>query len=305
MIPANETFNGTFPFQPHFTSSPGFSMHYVDEGEGEPIVCLHGEPTWGYLYRQFIRPLAKKYRVIVPDHMGFGKSETPENRKYTLKTHVENLEALILELDLHDITLVIHDWGGLIGGGFAIRNHQRIKRLFLMNTIVLLGLPVEKEILAKNHAESPWLKWVTKAYKDGSLEEVLGNLGVNILSLMKFVGFENMSIVDQTWINAYSAHFQTKADCKGAINFPIDAITGKFARFQAKDSEGIEALRQKPAMLAEGMQDLAIVPKYTIDLFRANFPKGSVVELKNAGHFCQEDCPDTLIALLDQFIQLT
>jgi len=305
MIPANETFNGTFPFQPNFTSSPGFSMHYVDEGEGEPIVCLHGEPTWGYLYRQFIPPLAKKYRVIVPDHMGFGKSETPANREYTLKTHVENLEALILELDLHDITLVIHDWGGPIGGGFALRNHKRIKRLFLMNTVMLLALPVEEEILTKNGAESHWLPWVTKAYEEGRLEEILGNLGLNILSIMKFIGFENMGIVDQTWINAYAAHFQTKADCRGAINFPIDAITGRFAQFQPGESQDIEALRQKPAMLAEGMQDFAIIPKYTIELFRANFPEGSVVELRNAGHFCQEDCPDTLVALLDQFIQLT
>jgi pimeloyl-ACP methyl ester carboxylesterase len=85
MIDANETFNGTWPFAPHFTDAPGFKMHYVDEGGGEAIVCLHGEPTWGYLYRNFIPPLAKKYRVVVPDHMGFGKSETPQDKVYTLK----------------------------------------------------------------------------------------------------------------------------------------------------------------------------------------------------------------------------
>jgi len=109
MIPADETFEGTFPFEPHFSEAPGFRMHYVDEGEGEPLVLLHGEPTWGYLYRKFIPALSETHRVIVPDHMGFGKSETPQNRAYTMKTHVENLTALIDELDLQDITFVVQD----------------------------------------------------------------------------------------------------------------------------------------------------------------------------------------------------
>lgn len=90
MIDARETFGGTWPFLPHFFEGNGFRMHYLDEGSGDPIVCLHGEPTWGYLYRRFIPPLAASHRVIVPDHMGFGKSETPPNREYSLRTHVEN-----------------------------------------------------------------------------------------------------------------------------------------------------------------------------------------------------------------------
>ena len=136
MIPANETFDGTFPFRPHFTDAPGFRMHYVDEGEGDPIVCLHGEPTWGYLYRKFIPPLSRHHRVIVRDHMGFGKSETPPNREYTLATHVANLEALLLELDARDVTFVLQDWGGPIGGGFALRHPDRVRRLCLLNTVV-------------------------------------------------------------------------------------------------------------------------------------------------------------------------
>lgn len=107
----NETFDRTFPFQPHFRTINGFRMHYVDEGEGEPIVCLHGEPTWGYIYRRFIPPLSKANRVIVPDHMGFGKSDVPLDKPYTLAQHVDNLTKLILGLDLSDITLVGQDWG--------------------------------------------------------------------------------------------------------------------------------------------------------------------------------------------------
>lgn len=176
MIPANETFEGTFPFNPHFSIASDFQMHYVDEGEGNPR----------------------------------------------------------------------------------------------------------------------------------TLEEVLGNAGVTILHLMKQLqGFENMAAVDQTWVNAYSAHFQTKEDCRGIINFPLDVITGREAQFQLEGADKIAELRQKPAMMAEGMKDFALPLQYFISLFRAAFPNVSVIELENAGHFCQEDQPDTLVALIDQFIQLT
>jgi pimeloyl-ACP methyl ester carboxylesterase len=121
MIPVGETFDGTWPYAPHFCDAPGFRMHYVDEGKGEPIVCLHGEPTWGHLYRRFIPPLSQTHRILVADHMGFGKSETPRDRAYTLKTHVENLTSLIEALDLRDITFVAQDWGGPIAAAYTIR----------------------------------------------------------------------------------------------------------------------------------------------------------------------------------------
>src|ERR1700680_3161916 len=109
----DETFEGTFPFSPHYYPVGGFEMHYVDEGSGEPLVLLHGDPTWGYLYRKFIPPLSQRCRCIVPDHMGMGKSAVPQEReRYRLEQHCANLEALLLSLDVHDITLVLHDWGG-------------------------------------------------------------------------------------------------------------------------------------------------------------------------------------------------
>jgi pimeloyl-ACP methyl ester carboxylesterase len=303
MIPANETFNGTFPFKPHFSDAPGFRMHYVDEGDGEPIVCLHGEPTWGYIYRSFIPTLSKHHRVVVPDHMGFGKSETPAGREYTLSTHVDNLEALLLELNLQDITLVMQDWGGPIGGGFACRHPDRIRRLCLANTVVPLGLSVEQELFPKG-AESEWFQWIRKAHDDGTLEEVLGNLGVTILSVMKLMGLENRAAIDQTWIRAYGAHFRTKEDCLGGINFPLDFSTGR-VRFQTGGLREVEAIRAKPAMLAEGLRDRAIPPEIALTHFRTAFPNGAVIELESAGHFCQEDEPAILLALIEQFIQLT
>jgi cis-3-alkyl-4-acyloxetan-2-one decarboxylase len=304
MIPANVTFEGTFPFEPHFSDAAGFRMHYVDEGEGEPIVCLHGEPTWGYIYRKFIPPLSQHHRVIVPDHMGFGKSETPADKTYTLATHVENLTALLTELDLRDVTLVMQDWGGLIGGGFALHHASRIKRLCFMNTTAPLGLPIEKDLFPKN-LHTPWFQWVRQANDDGSLEQVLGNLGTTVLSVMKLLGFENSGAVDETWIRAYSAHFRAKADCLGAINFPLDFLNGQWAQFYKDGYGDADAVRKKPAMLAEGMHDRAILPEVVISHVRAAFPHAAIVELKHAGHFCQEDQPEMLVALIEQFVQLT
>ncbi len=103
-IAADETFDDTWPFPPRYNDAPGFRMHYVDEGSGpDTLLLLHGEPTWSYLFRQQIPVWSKHYRVIAVDHMGFGKSETPQDRTYWLQDHIDNLERFILELDLHDL----------------------------------------------------------------------------------------------------------------------------------------------------------------------------------------------------------
>lgn len=306
MIEANETFGGTWPYEPRFSDAPGFRMHYVDEGRGEPIVCLHGEPTWGYLYRRFIAPLSKRYRVVVPDHMGFGKSETPRDRAYTLKTHVENLEALILELDLADITLVVQDWGGPIGGCLTADHFDRVRRIFHMNTPFYPYARITPELAAKT-AASRWFTWIQRAQRDGTLEAVLGSLDVTVTAVMKhLIGFENSAAIDANWEAAYGAAFGSREECAAAIAFPLDFITGSFAYREPATDEERAALRQKPAMLACGMQDHAIPAEVTLAVFRDTFGDDKpVVELENAGHFLQEDEPELLVALIEQFMQST
>ncbi|MGH7800001.1 MAG: alpha/beta fold hydrolase [Thermodesulfobacteriota bacterium] len=305
MIPADETFNGTFPFESHFSETADFRMHYVDEGKGEPIICLHGEPTWGYLYRKFIPPLSKTHRVIVPDHMGFGKSETPQDKEYLLRTHAENLTALIEELDLWDITFVVQDWGGPISGAYTTRHPERVKRFCLMNTLLGYSPFVKNAPKLPPLHTSPWFTWVTEKLKDGSYYEVMGNLGSTVLSVMKILGFENSAVVNETWQRAYSAPFENKDECKGAIEFPLDVALQRVANYVKEGVGGVEELRKKPAMLAEGMRDRAIPPERAITDFNTLFPNGPIVELENVGHFCQEDAPETLVALIQQFIQMT
>jgi pimeloyl-ACP methyl ester carboxylesterase len=296
MIPEHETFGGTWPFTPRYFVGNGFRMHYVDEGNGEPIICLHGEPSWAYLYRRFISPLSKTNRVIVPDHMGFGKSETPRDRDYTLKAHVENLTGLIEALDLKNITFVVQDWGGPIAAAYTLRHAERVKRLFLLNTITGYGRAKPGEL-------TPWLQFIKKHHETGTLNEVLGHLGSNILSIMKVIGFENSDAVDDNWIAAYSAPFPSKADCVGAIEFPLDALLGRMAPYVREGFPLIDNLKAKPSMLAVGMKDKGIAPDVQIADFRGIWPSHPVVELPVAGHFSQEDVPDTIVALIQLFIQ--
>lgn len=301
MIDAKETFNGSWPFKPNFFKGNGFSQHFVDEGprDAPPIILLHGEPTWGYIYRKFIPALSKKNRVIVPDHMGFGKSETPQDKEYTLKTHVENLSNLIEFLDLKNITFVGQDWGGPIIGAYSIRNIKNVKSYFLINT--LFGYSRED----RPQSLSPWFKWIKKHYDDKTLDGILGELGSTVLSVMKIPNFTNSEVIDDDWINAYSSQFPDRASCKGAINFPLDALLNRMVPYILEGFKlgDLKSLRSKPAFLAYGMQDRAIEPDYAIRDFKALFPNSKVFKLPNAGHYSQEDEPEVLINLIKDFVK--
>ena len=300
MIKSSETFQGTWPFLPNFFDGNGFLQHYVDEGprEAKPIILLHGEPTWGYLYRKFIPELSKTYRVVVPDMMGFGKSETPQDKEYTLKTHVENLIRLIDHLKLTNITFVGKDWGGPITAAYSIRNLDKVKSFVLINT--LFGY--SKEERPKNL--SPWFQWINKHYQNKTLDGILGELGSTVLSVMKIPNFTNNNIINDTWINAYSSQFPDRKSCKGAINFPLDALLNRIVPYIVEGIKqgDLKSLCSKPAVLAYGMKDKAIEPDYAIRDFKALFPGSKVVEMPNAGHYSQEDEPELLINLIKEFM---
>jgi haloalkane dehalogenase len=297
MIPEHETFDGTWPFAPHYFDGSGFRMHYVDEGEGEPIVALHGEPTWGYLYRNFIPRLRKLGRVIVPDHMGFGKSETPQDRTYSTREHIDNLERLLDDLQLTNITFVGQDWGGPLANGFALRHPDRVKRLCYMNTVPAGVFPQGVPTVL----DYPWFKWV----QTDEARAALPNLSGTVLSIMKRIGFEHTAHVDETWVRAYATAFPTPADCKGALQFPVNIAAPETAQALAEHVANLPALAVKPAMCVHGEADRAIPTDMSVTMFRTTWPDGPVVTLPGVGHFIQEDAPETACALIEQFIQMT
>jgi haloalkane dehalogenase len=129
-------------FAPHYVEQDGMRMHYVDEGEGSPVLLLHGEPTWAYLYRKVIPQITPVARCVAPDYFGFGRSDKPVAREwYSYNTHTASLERFVDELDLRDVTVVMQDWGGPLGMRLAVERPDRIARLVVMNTGIFSGRP--------------------------------------------------------------------------------------------------------------------------------------------------------------------
>ena len=124
-----------YPFQPHYVEIGGMRVHYLDEGQGPPVLMLHGEPTWSYLYRKMIPPIARRYRAVAPDYVGFGRSDKwTEVEKYTFDAHYRVVEGFVEALDLREITVVVQDWGGPLGLRFATQHPERMARLVILNT---------------------------------------------------------------------------------------------------------------------------------------------------------------------------
>ena len=308
MIPKEETFDGTWPFAANYFDGQGFLQHFVDEGArdgAETFVLLHGEPTWGYLWRALIPVLSARGRVIVPDHMGFGKSETPQDRAYSAQEHTENLEALLLHLDLRDVTLVMHDWGGPLGGQFALRNPERVKRIVLADSFVTPPGPppldIPREVLRNS---TRWFELV----HDDDFADVIQNMRFTALSVLQRIGFRRTEVVDDTWVRAYSAPFPTRADTKGAQQFPLnltDPATYAYFDEGLALPGAVEALRSKPAALFTGAEDPTVAPPIVEMMFRQHWPAGPVVVIPGAGHYVSEDAPETLAALIEGFVQQT
>jgi pimeloyl-ACP methyl ester carboxylesterase len=299
VVRPDASFGGSFPFAPHFSDAAGFRMHYVDEGprDAQTVLCLHGEPSWGYLFRSLIPALSDTCRVVVPDHMGFGKSETPPDRSYWLQDHIDNLERFVLALDLDDITLVMHDFGGPVGMALAARHPDRIRRVISTNGPTPFGQPDMVERAVANAGVSPWFQWILKAEADGSLESVLGQLGFNILSTLKLNGFENNAVITEDWLAAYGTPFARPADCLGAIGWAKGFATGAH-RFETPDAAADRAIRARPALAIWGEADRTLHAEHFLPLFSQLFPDAPIHRLAGVGHYCFEDAPDAIASLI-------
>lgn len=204
-----------FPFRSKFHAVEGVKLAYVDQGRGEPVVLLHGNPTWGYLYRKFIPPLARANRVIVPDHMGFGRSDKPlDPSRYRLARHIANLESLLLKLNVQNATLVMQDWGGPIGLGFAVRHPHRVKRLVILNTWAWV-IPAGTRI-------HPLLE---QFRQPGTGEALVQGLNLFVEGFLP-AGIHKKERVTAALMRAYRAPFPDWNSRVGILAFPRDIVVG-------------------------------------------------------------------------------
>src|SRR5260221_921410 len=271
----DETFDGTFPFTPHYFDNNAFQMHYVDEGSGEPIVLVHGDPTWGYLYRNFIHALARHQRCILPDHMGMGKSGIPQEQyPYRLQHHIANFENLLLHLDLHDLTLVLHDWGGPVGLGFATRHPERIRRLVLMNTWAFApwpGGPFPRllQLIRSERGEGFVLQ------KNGYLEPALKGTT------------HYPEHLTETIMQGYRAPFPTPESRLAMLcwsrDIPMQETDASYAEVK-RIEQNLPLFRHTPLLLVWGMRDPVLSPSL-LKLWQRVYPHAQTYELEDASHF--------------------
>ena len=285
-----------WPFAPRYARVNGWRMHYVDEGDGEPIVLLHGNPTWGYLYRDFIKPLvASGRRVIVPDMIGFGLSEKPTRESaHSLDGHAANLTALVRQLDLTRITLVCHDWGGPTGLSFAMSNRDRVRALVVMSTWAWPLPPAEfhERVFPWRMMHAP----LVGPYLLGR-HNVLAGRGIYL------------SVVDRERFRREAQHVYEEVLPDPATRLltwtwprwiPLDVNARAYERFVWLERElSSSAL---PALIVWGREDDVFDAETYAARWKLMLPHAEGPHFVTGRHFLQEDSGPEIAALIRDFV---
>ncbi len=274
-----------YDFEPHYADLDGLRMHYLDEGEGRPVVCFHGEPTWAYLYRKMLGPLRDAgNRVICPDYAGFGRSDKPTDRGwYTYDRHVELITQLLGGLDLADAVVVVQDWGGPIGLRWAVENADRVGALAILNTGLFTG-KVSKGFLA----------WRDFAEKNPDLPVGFVINGATATELPDDV------------VSAYEAPFPTAESKAGAAQFPLLVPTELDQPAAKAMGEVADALGrwEKPALVAFSDSDPIFPYPKGGERFTELIPSaGEQVKIEGAAHFLQEDAGERIAEEIVSFLK--
>ena len=285
----DERFEGLpgYDFAPRYIEQNGLRMHYVDEGAGDPILLLHGEPTWAYLYRKMIPRLAEVTRAIAPDYFGFGRSDKPTRvEDYTYDFHYASIARLVEELDLRETTVVMQDWGGPIGLRLAVEHPERVGRLVILNTGIGAGRAPSDE----------WLRFRAFVRRLGA-ELVPGQL-----IRISCVG----ELADDV-VEAYDAPFPTPESKAGVLAFPELVPTEVDHPSAAKMLEVQEALTRwdRPALVLFSDSDPIFSPAVA-ERMAARIPGAGPAEIvAGAGHFLQEEKGEEIAERIVRFLAET
>ena len=260
-----------YDFEPHYVEQDALRMHYVDEGDGQPVLLLHGEPTWAYLYRKVIREVTSVARCIAPDYFGFGRSDKPVEREwYSYDTHFASLERFVDELDLRDVTVVMQDWGGPLGMRLAVERPDRIAQMVVMNTGIFAGRP----------PSDTWLRFRDLVRRTGT-DFQPGQL-IRITC--------RTELTDDV-VAAYDAPFSAAEAKTGVLMFPEQVPTEPDHPSARTMLEVREKLRSwdRPALVFFGDSDPIFSPRVAERLAEL-IPGAELQEpIAGAGHFLQED----------------
>lgn len=293
------TFGGAWPYEPRWFDTPDGRIHYVDEGapDAPPVVMLHGNPTWGFLYRNFIPPLVEAgYRAIAPDHLGFGRSDKPDAPElYRIHRHAERLEALLDSLDLQHATVVPQDWGGPIGLRWAVRHPDPVRGLFILNTFAhrpreRVKLPAPLRLFRTPGAGELTVKGLHMfvrgfLFRAGVLHRERPNSEVKAAYLAPHPGWRS-----RTPILVFPREIPSGPEG------PVSDLCGDV-------EAGLERhFRSKPVTTAWAMRDIAFTPEILEQAWLGTFPDAGVIRVDEAGHYLQEDAHERIVPALVDFL---
>jgi len=285
-----------YPFKSNFLDLNGLRLHYVDEGprDAEPIVMVHGNPTWSYYYRNLINGLKDAHRCIALDHMGMGLSDRPSDSCYehTLSQRASDLEALLEELKINrNITMIVHDWGGMIGMTYATKYADRIKKLVILNTAAF-RLPEGKP-----------LPWQLKLCRTPLLGALLVR-GFNAFSrgaVRDCVAKQPLpEAVCRAYLDPYDSWKNRLAVLRFVEDIPLKPTDKAYGTMETVE-KNLSKLSQTPMLICWGMKDF-VFDEHFLTEWEKHFPDAEVHRFEDAGHYVLEDEGEAILGLIRKFL---
>jgi haloalkane dehalogenase len=269
-----------YPFESRYAEIDGARVHYVDEGDGPPLLLLHGNPTWSFLYRELIKRLRDRFRCVAPDYPGFGLSRAASGYGFTPAEHARVLERLVLELDLTDVTPMVQDWGGPIGFAVATRHPDRFASFVIGNTWAWPKSDPGTQFFSRLMGGGIGRRLILQ--RNFFVERILPG-GVRLRELPEKV------------MAAYRGPFPDPRSRWPAYVFPREILGSR--PFLAEVERGLAALRDRPALIVWPTRDVAFRDRERRH-WEELFPDHRTVLLEGAGHYIQEDAPEEIAAAI-------
>jgi len=282
-----------YDFTHHYADLGGLRMHYLDEGRGETVVMLHGNPNWSYYYRNLVVALRDKYRCLVPDHIGCGMSDKPGDDRYaySLASRVADLEQWLDKLQAtRDLTLVVHDWGGMIGMAYASKYPERVKRLVVLNTGAF-HLPATKLV--------PWQLKLARSPLGALLVR-----GFSAFSRGAVASCVTRRPMPREVAKAYCSPYDTWANRSAVHRFVQDIplkTSDRCYDLVTQTANGLDKLKQLPMFIGWGDKDF-VFDEHFLREWLARFPDAELHQYPDCGHYILEDASDELIPLIRTFL---
>ncbi|MEA9785313.1 alpha/beta fold hydrolase [Xanthomonas campestris] len=291
-----------YPFTPQrLEVRPGIAMSYLDEGprDGEVVVMLHGNPSWSYLWRHLVSGLSDRYRCIVPDHIGMGLSDKPDDAPdaqprydYTLQSRVDDLDTLLRHLGITSpVTLAVHDWGGMIGFGWALSHHAQVKRLVITNTAAF-PLPLEKPMpwqiaMGRHWGPGEWFIRTFNAFSSGA----------SWFGVSRRMPAE----VRRAYVAPYNNWRNRISTIRFMQDIPLSPADQAWSLLE-RSAQALPSFADRPAFIAWGLRDICF-DKHFLAGFRKALPNAEVTAFDDANHYVLEDKHEVLVPAIRTFLE--